>query len=299
MSAPKRWSHFWILVRVRRVYVCTCYISFNLRRYNDSSGSMILVHIIVVLQIGATSCCCVMPQKYVCLHRTETPACLRCVVVYSRSCFNEAFCYFPFGYIRGVFVHLGYSVASGMLFFNQSQPWICMKQTKTTARLIRVIRVHTPIYSRIYYDTTKLQRCCCMQWVHKYRFSILLCVCTYACARTRYTLYHTSTYFVTTNSNSSSSATAASCVCCCLPYAIYSSIDSSVLLLLDLNCIQKQQLCGAGACCRYEQGCLCCCCCCCLLLLYTAYCAYASTACCCLLHIFQNDLLPLATCFGT
>ena len=25
---------------------------------------------------------------------------------------------------------------------------------------------------------------------------------------------------------------------CCLPYAIYSSIDSSVLLLLDLTCLQ-------------------------------------------------------------
>ena len=48
------------------------------------------------------------------------------------------------------------------------------------------------------------------------------------------------TYFAKTNSNSSSSssAMAASFVCCCLPYAIYGSIDSRVLLLLDLNCMQ-------------------------------------------------------------
>ena len=37
----------------------------------------------------------------------------------------------------------------------------------------------------------------------------------------------------------------------------------------------------------------------CLLALhYTTCCTYASAACCCLLYIFQNDLLPLATCYG-
>ena len=36
-------------------------IIHTLRRYNDSSGSTIRVHIIVVLQIGATSWCCLLP----------------------------------------------------------------------------------------------------------------------------------------------------------------------------------------------------------------------------------------------
>ena len=66
-------------------------------------------------------------------------------------------------------------------------------------------------------------------------FSILLCVCTYACARTRYTLYHP--YFATT-------ATAilvvvlqllAGSAAAWLALYIYSRIDSGVLL--DLNCI--------------------------------------------------------------
>ena len=63
----------------------------------------------------------------------------------------------------------------------------------------------------------------------------LLALSAAACLST----YHY-TYFATTNSNSSCSATAASFVCCCLPYAIHSSIDSSVLLLLDLNCVRVQ-----------------------------------------------------------
>ena len=36
-------------------------IIHTLRRYNDSSGSMILVHIIVVLQSGTTFSCCLLP----------------------------------------------------------------------------------------------------------------------------------------------------------------------------------------------------------------------------------------------
>ena len=65
MSTPKRLLHFWILVRARRAYVPVTYrgIIHTLRRYfvNDSSGSVILVHIIVVLEIGATSYCCLLP----------------------------------------------------------------------------------------------------------------------------------------------------------------------------------------------------------------------------------------------
>ena len=64
MSTPKRLLHFSILVRVPRVYVYVhlLRIIHTLRRYNDSSGSMIRVHIIAVLLIGATSSCCFLPQ---------------------------------------------------------------------------------------------------------------------------------------------------------------------------------------------------------------------------------------------
>ena len=55
----------------------------------------------------------------------------------------------------------------------------------------------------------------------------------YRCACARNILCRT--YVATTNSNSSSSsATAASFVFCCLIYAIFGSIDSSVMFLLDL-----------------------------------------------------------------
>ena len=55
---------------------------------------------------------------------------LCCGLPIPRSCFNEAFCKFPFGFSRGVLFHLlqGIQYFSGILFFNQNQPWICMKQ---------------------------------------------------------------------------------------------------------------------------------------------------------------------------
>ena len=53
-------------------------------RYSYSGGSMILIHATVVLQIGATSCSSLLLQ-YVCLHRTESRACSRCLLVYPRS----------------------------------------------------------------------------------------------------------------------------------------------------------------------------------------------------------------------
>ena len=130
MSTPKRLFHFWILVRVRCVNVCTCYVPdiiHALRRYNDRSCSMIFVRI-VVLQISATSYFCLLPQQYVCLHRTETRACSRCVVVYRypRFFFNEAFCKFPFGFSRGVFFHLqGIQFFLSILFFNQLTLDLC------------------------------------------------------------------------------------------------------------------------------------------------------------------------------
>ena len=84
-----------------------------------------------------------------------------------------------------------YSVFSVMVFFDQSQPWICMKQTKTSARQIRQIRTcdtcaHSYIFFSTHllpgmmYDTTKiLRRCSCMWWEHnECRFSILLSVFT-------------------------------------------------------------------------------------------------------------------------
>ena len=51
------------------------------------------------------------------------------------------------------------------------------------------------------------------------------------------THYIVHTWYFTTNDHSSSSSTAASFVVCCLFYAIYGSIESSVLLLLHLNSI--------------------------------------------------------------
>ena len=172
-------------------------------------------------------------------------------------------------YNRGVFFHLGYILFSGMFFFNLSQPWILWrKQTlflpirrrnknkkqksetnkndsSTSNTYVWYVCIYIFMYTLTYtswsnYNNTQ---CCCMQWVHKKkRFSILYCcvrvhtrLCMYPVQKKK---YHTC--FSTTNSSISSinSATAASFVCCCLPYVVYSSIDSSVLVLLNLNCIR-------------------------------------------------------------
>ena len=70
---------------------------------------------------------------------------------------------------RGVFCHL-HSAFSSMFFFNQSQAWIYMKQTKTTARLVctcdtcahaySILRVN--IFPGMICTRTTLQQCCCM-----------------------------------------------------------------------------------------------------------------------------------------
>ena len=142
---------------------------------------------------------------------------------------------------RGDFFHLldyvpgiGYSVFyfPGILFFNQSHPWICMYETSninstSDTYLVCVIRVY--IYKNILhvYIMIKLliqhyssvaaysgyTKCIKTELQYVYCCRMHVRVCTY-----RYILYHS--YFATTNSSSSSSATAASCVCCCLPYAI-------------------------------------------------------------------------------
>ena len=41
--------------------MCMLRIIHTLSRYNDSGGSIMLVHVTVVLQIGATSCYCLVP----------------------------------------------------------------------------------------------------------------------------------------------------------------------------------------------------------------------------------------------
>ena len=123
----------------------------TLRRYNDSSGSMILVHIILwYYRLVLLPAACCRSRTFVCAGQ-ETLACSRCVVVYLWSYFNETFCNCPFGYGRGVFFSSIFSFFRHVLL--RSQPWICIKQKKTTARLIRVIRVHIRIYTlRIYYQ---------------------------------------------------------------------------------------------------------------------------------------------------
>ena len=86
---------------------------------------------------------------------------------------------------------------SGTFFFNQSQPWICMKQTKTTARLIRtcdtcahpyiLYTTHTPgIMIQLHYSSVAA----CIVGTHV--DSVYYCC---ACARTRFIFYRT--YFAT------------------------------------------------------------------------------------------------------
>ena len=170
----------------------------------------------------------------------QTRACSRCVVVYLWSWFNEAFCDCPFGYSRGVFFHL-HSVFFRHVFL-QPEPTLDLYETNkndsTSDTYVWYVctSIHTlhHAYPR-YYDTTTLQQCCCMYSGYTRRFSILLlCVCTYQVHILSYILCNSS------SSSSSSSPTAAinSFVCCCLLCVIYGSIYSSVLLLLDLKCIQ-------------------------------------------------------------
>ena len=126
------------------------------------------------------------------------------------------------------FIHI--QSFSGMFFFNQSLPWIRIKQTKTTARLIRACDTCAHPYIgmlQLHYSSVGAY-----SGYTRSRYSVYCC----ACARARYILYRT--YFATTNRNNSSSAAAASFVCCSLLYAIYGSIDTIAVLLLDLNCIQ-------------------------------------------------------------
>ena len=176
------------------------------------------------------------------MRRTETRACSRCLLVYPRSCFNESFCNFPIGYTKSrrffspsrlcTRYRLFRFFFPGILFFNQSHPWICMYETSninstSDTYLVCVIRVY--IYKNILhvYIMIKLliqhyssvaaysgyTKCIKTELQYVYCCRMHVRVCTY-----RYILYHS--YFATTNSSSSGSATAASCVCCCLPYAI-------------------------------------------------------------------------------
>ena len=166
-------------------------------------------------------------------------------------------------YSRGVLFHLGYSFFFRHVFLQPEPNLDFMKQTNLFLRIRRriknknqknetkrkrqqhvwYVRAHTYSYILyVHYDTTATLRsvAACSGYTRN-RDSVLYC-----CVRVHFTLvhvpgtYNTILYIATTNSNNSSSATAASFVCCCLPYAIYSSIDSSVLLLLDLNCTRVQ-----------------------------------------------------------
>ena len=127
------------------------------------------------------------------MHRTETRACSRCVVVYVWSCFNEAFC----DCLRSDILLYSQRIFSSIFSFFQAcfsstranPRFVRMKQTKTTARLIRTCDTcaHPYLYStavRTYYDTTTLLlQCCCMYSGYTSRYSVYYCC---ACARTRY-----------------------------------------------------------------------------------------------------------------
>ena len=125
-------------------------------------------------------------------------------------------------------------------FFKQSQLWIYMKQTETTARRMRTFDTcaHPYVYSTYQVYISKYV-------LYTYNMAaVLLHVVGAQVENTAVRVHVPGThyivhtwYFTTTNDHSSSSSTAASFVFCCLFYAIYGSIESSVLLLLHLNSI--------------------------------------------------------------
>ena len=141
---------------------------------------------------------------------------------------------------RGVFFHL-YSVFFRHVF-NQSQPWICAYETNEN---------DCTFGTSVWYVCTSIFILYCTSipgiMLQHYYSSVAACTVgtqvdiPYTAVRVHvpgtYIFYRT--YFATIMSSSSSSSSAiVASVVCCLPYAIYGSIDSSVLLLLDLNCIQ-------------------------------------------------------------
>ena len=102
------------------------------RRHNDSSGSMILVHtMVVVLQIGATSCCCLV--RYDTLVCTGQRRARARVVLWStpHRASMKHFEIFPSDTGAAYFFHLGYSALFRYFDLNQSQRWICMIQPQT------------------------------------------------------------------------------------------------------------------------------------------------------------------------
>ena len=102
-------------------------------------------------------------------------------------------------------------------------------QTRTCDTCAHPYIPYAYIYPGMMYDTIKYYGSVAACSGNTSIDSVYFC----PCARTRYILYRT--YFATTKSNSSSSAQlAASLICCYLLYAVYRSVDSSVLLRLDL-----------------------------------------------------------------
>ena len=149
-----------------------------------------------------------------------------------------------------------------MFFFNQSQPWILwrkqtlflpirrrIKNKKQTTKLKKnvsstsdtYVHMHTIYTPRIYYDTsTTLRSVAACSGYTRNRDSVLYCSC---CVRVHVRLCTYPVHIIPYYTLQRQTATTAvvvlqllAFVCCCLPYAIYSSINSSVLLLLDLNC---------------------------------------------------------------
>ena len=118
----------------------------------------------------------------------QTRACSRCVVVYLWSCFNEAFCKIvPSDIVVAYFFIYLYVFSFFQACFSSTRVnpgWICIKQTKTRARLIRTCDTCAHTYSYKLYVYIMIQQHCAVLLhvvgTHELFSIILLC----ACART-------------------------------------------------------------------------------------------------------------------
>ena len=112
-----------------RIYLLR--IIHTLRRYNNSNGTMILVH---TRNSGTTSWCYFLLLLAAVVVRLFAPDRLvrARVVLWSTPVLASMkhFAIFPPDTVAAYFFIYVVQFFSGILFFNQSQPWICMEQTK-------------------------------------------------------------------------------------------------------------------------------------------------------------------------
>ena len=102
---------------------------------------------------------CCRSNTFVCTG--QRLGCSGCIVMYLWSCFKEALCNCPFGYIRGISFHLSvFSFFQAWFSSTRANPgWICMKQTKTRARLIRTcdMRAHPYTFFFLFFSLLLFQ----------------------------------------------------------------------------------------------------------------------------------------------